>query len=211
MPLPFIQVMVFCLKTPILLIIPLIAVASLVLVKVFAAKGQNGTAFTFSCLTIVFVVFTGVTGLFPNLIPSSLDPASNLTIYNSSSSPLTLKIMTVVALIFVPIVLITTALVIALPPLFGKAKALRRILRTDRVDRAGVLFVGDELRDLDAGRKARVATAAVTWTPRPRARPSSRACRRPAGSARAPRAPRPRAGGGGRGGGKPSPACPLKG
>ncbi len=93
------------LKTPILLIIPLIAVASLVLVKVFAAKGQNGTAFTFSCLTIVFVVFTGVTGLFPNLIPSSLDPASNLTIYNSSSSPLTLKIMTVVALIFVPIVI----------------------------------------------------------------------------------------------------------
>ena len=93
------------LKAPVLLIIPVIAVVSLLMVKVFAAKGQSGTAFAFSCLTIVFVVFTGVTGLFPNLLPSNLDPASNLTIFNSSSSLLTLKIMTVVALIFVPIVI----------------------------------------------------------------------------------------------------------
>lgn len=53
--------------------------------------------------------------------------------------------------------------VIGYPKLFGKAKALRRILKQERADRDGVLFVGDELRDLDAGRKARVATAAVTW------------------------------------------------
>src|SRR5665647_1739967 len=93
------------LKAPVLLIVPLIAVASLLLVKVFIVKGSCHKAFLFSCLTIVFVVFTGVTGLFPNLIPSSIDPASNLTIFNSSSSLLTLKIMTVVAAIFVPIVI----------------------------------------------------------------------------------------------------------
>jgi cytochrome d ubiquinol oxidase subunit II len=93
------------LKAPVLLIIPLIAVASLILIKIFAAKGENGKAFTFSCLTIVFVVFTGVTGLFPNLLPSNIDPASSLTIFNSSSSPLTLKLMTAVALIVVPIVI----------------------------------------------------------------------------------------------------------
>lgn len=93
------------LSNPVLLVVPLIAVASLVLIKLFAAKGETGKAFAFSCLTIVFVVFTGVTGLFPNLLPSSLDPASNLTIVNSSSSPLTLKLMTVVALIVVPIVI----------------------------------------------------------------------------------------------------------
>lgn len=93
------------LKAPLFLIIPGIAVASLVLLKVFASKGEMHKAFLFSCLTIVFVVFTGVTGLFPNLIPSSLDPASNLTIFNSSSSLYTLRIMTVVALIFVPIVI----------------------------------------------------------------------------------------------------------
>jgi cytochrome d ubiquinol oxidase subunit II len=93
------------LKAPVLLIVPVIAVVSLLLVKVYIAKGSCHKAFLFSCLTIVFVVFTGVTGLFPNLIPSSIDPASNLTIFNSSSSLLTLKIMTVVAGIFVPIVI----------------------------------------------------------------------------------------------------------
>jgi hypothetical protein len=39
------------------------------------------------------------------MIPSSIDPAANLTIYNSSSTTYTLQIMTVVALIFVPIVI----------------------------------------------------------------------------------------------------------
>jgi len=92
-------------KAPLILIIPVVAVASLLLIKLFAGKGERYKAFTFSCLTIVFVVATGVAGLFPNLLPSNLDPASNLTIYNSSSSLITLKLMTVVALIMVPIVI----------------------------------------------------------------------------------------------------------
>jgi len=44
-------------------------------------------------------------GPFPNLMPKSLDAGYTLTIFNSSSSPYTLKIMTVVALVFVPIVI----------------------------------------------------------------------------------------------------------
>ncbi len=55
------------------------------------------------------------------------------------------------------------AFVVGYPKLFGKAKALRRILRADRLDRAGVLYVGDEVRDVDAATKAGVAVAAVTW------------------------------------------------
>lgn len=94
------------LKAPVLLIVPLVAVASLLLIKVFASRGKLHKAFIFSSLSIVFVCFTGVTGLFPNLIPSSLDAASNLTIYNSSSSLYTLRIMTVVAFIFVPVVIL---------------------------------------------------------------------------------------------------------
>jgi cytochrome d ubiquinol oxidase subunit II len=92
-------------SNPLLLVIPVIAVVSLLMVKLFAGKGETGKAFIFSCFTIVFVVFTGVAGLFPNLLPSNIDPASNLTIFNSSSSLLTLKIMTVVAFIFVPTVI----------------------------------------------------------------------------------------------------------
>jgi cytochrome d ubiquinol oxidase subunit II len=90
---------------PALLPIPLIAVAALLLVKYFLAKGAGLKAFACSCATVLFVAFTGVAGLFPNLIPSSLDPAWSLTIYNSSSSPYTLRIMTVVAFVFVPIVI----------------------------------------------------------------------------------------------------------
>lgn len=93
------------LNSPALLAIPLIAVGSLLMLKVSASTGRLHRAFTFSCLTIAFVCFTGVAGLFPNLIPSSIDAGSNLTIYNSSSSLYTLRIMTVVALIFVPIVI----------------------------------------------------------------------------------------------------------
>ena len=68
-------------------------------------RGDALKAFAASCVTIVTVCFTGFIGLFPNLIPSSLDLAYGMTIYNSSSSKLTLDIMTAVALIFMPIVI----------------------------------------------------------------------------------------------------------
>jgi cytochrome d ubiquinol oxidase subunit II len=93
------------LDTPALLTLPLLAVAALVSIRVFTARNNVLASFAASCVTIVLVVATGVTGLFPNLIPSSLDPAYSLTIFNSSSSQYTLRIMTVVALIFVPIVI----------------------------------------------------------------------------------------------------------
>ena len=92
-------------STPLLLAVPLIAVAALLGIKVFLARGKPLMAFASSCVTIVMVVFTGVVGLYPNLIPSSIDPVHSLTIFNSSSSIYTLKIMTVVALVFVPIVI----------------------------------------------------------------------------------------------------------
>jgi len=90
---------------PALLIVPLLAVAALLSIRIFLARDALLKAFTASCLTILLVVTTGVVGLFPNLIPSSLDTRFSLTAFNSSSSLYTLKIMTVVALIFVPIVI----------------------------------------------------------------------------------------------------------
>ncbi|HTP66456.1 MAG TPA: cytochrome d ubiquinol oxidase subunit II [Geobacteraceae bacterium] len=93
------------LKNPVLLLAPALAVAALLGIRLFIAGNRLLTAFAASCLTILMVVGTGVIGLFPNLIPSSIDPAYSLTIFNSSSSAYTLKIMTVVAFIFVPIVI----------------------------------------------------------------------------------------------------------
>lgn len=93
------------LAAPVLAVVPLAAVAALAAVRLFLAKQRALAAFAASCVTILGVVFTGVIGLFPNLIPSSLDAAFSLTIYNSSSSDYTLRIMTAVAFIFVPIVI----------------------------------------------------------------------------------------------------------
>ncbi len=55
------------------------------------------------------------------------------------------------------------AFVIGYPKLFGKSKALRRILKQERIDRGQVLYVGDEMRDVEAAKKAKVAVAAVSW------------------------------------------------
>jgi cytochrome d ubiquinol oxidase subunit II len=94
------------LRYPALMFIPLITVAALLTLRVFIAKSAWWKAWFASALTIVGATLFGVVGLYPNLFPSSLNPAYSLTIFNSSSSPLTLKIMLGVALFFVPIVLI---------------------------------------------------------------------------------------------------------
>jgi cytochrome d ubiquinol oxidase subunit II len=90
---------------PLWLSAPILGVVSLALVKVFISQKRPGAAFFFSCLTILFLVAAGLIGLYPNLIPSRLDPNYSLTIFNASSSAYTLKVMTIVALVFVPIVI----------------------------------------------------------------------------------------------------------
>ena len=52
------------------------------------------------------------------------------------------------------------AFVIGYPKLFGKAKALRRILKSRDLERAELLYVGDETRDIEAAHKAKVRVAA---------------------------------------------------
>ena len=64
-----------------------------------------GWAFAMSGLAIVFTTVAFFSGLFPRIMVSSLNPMWNLTIYNSSSSVYTLKIMSFAALALVPLVL----------------------------------------------------------------------------------------------------------
>jgi len=95
-------------KAPVLAVFPLLAAFAYLTVPVFLNKGSYFKAWAASALTIIAFTAWGVAGLFPNILPSSINPAYSLTIFNSSSSPLTLKIMTAVAIIFVPIVLAYT-------------------------------------------------------------------------------------------------------
>ncbi len=92
-------------ENPVLLAIPLVAVAGLLLTRVFLAKASCWKAWFASCLAIVSCTLFGVIGLYPNMLPSSLDPAYSITVHNAASTALTLKIMLVVVLIFVPIVI----------------------------------------------------------------------------------------------------------
>ena len=69
-------------------------------------KGRDGWAFIMSSLTILFAVTTLFVGLFPNVMISSTDALYNLTVTNSSSQQYTLTVMTIVAVIMTPIVLV---------------------------------------------------------------------------------------------------------
>lgn len=92
-------------KYPMLLIIPVLTVTGLLLSRIWMGGENPWKAWAASSLTIASAVLFGVSGLYPNLFPSSLDPTYSMTIRNSSSSPLTLKIMLMVVLILVPIVI----------------------------------------------------------------------------------------------------------
>ncbi len=91
------------------LIPAILAAISLILVGVFINKGDDKNAFIFGGLAIAFETIMVFMGLFPRLIISTISPDFSLTIYNAAASPYTLKIMTIVAAIFVPIVLIYVA------------------------------------------------------------------------------------------------------
>jgi cytochrome d ubiquinol oxidase subunit II len=86
--------------------VPLAAGAALLAAGWFIRQQAHGWAFVMTCLTIALSAATVAIGLYPRLMVSSLNPAWSLTIYNAASSPYTLQIMTVVALIFVPIVVL---------------------------------------------------------------------------------------------------------
>jgi cytochrome d ubiquinol oxidase subunit II len=86
-------------------LVPLMALGALLAAGALIHQEKMGWAFTMTTLTIVFTVATLFVSLYPRVMVSSLDPEWSLTIYNASSTPYTLKVMTVVAAIFVPIVL----------------------------------------------------------------------------------------------------------
>jgi len=67
---------------------------------------REGWAFLGTAVAIGLAVVTLFVALFPDVMPSSTNPAYSLTVTNASSTDYTLTIMTVVAVIFVPIVLV---------------------------------------------------------------------------------------------------------
>lgn len=86
-----------------------IAGFGLILAWVSSSRRKEGMTFTGMVIFIVFGVGAIFTALFPNVLPSTIDEAYNLTVDTASSSDYTLSIMAVVTAIFFPIVLAYSA------------------------------------------------------------------------------------------------------
>jgi cytochrome bd ubiquinol oxidase subunit II len=87
-------------------LVPLLALGALLSAGWLIHRERMGWAFVMTTLTIVFTVSTLFVALYPRVMVSSLDPGLSLTIYNASSSPYTLGVMSVIAAVFVPVVLL---------------------------------------------------------------------------------------------------------
>lgn len=87
-------------------IVPLIGVVALLISANYLSQKKEGWAFVMVALSVALSLVNIFIGLYPRVMVSSLNDAWSLTIQNAASSPYTLQVMTVVALIFTPVVLI---------------------------------------------------------------------------------------------------------
>jgi len=95
-------------NAPILWTIPALGVV-LPLLTIMCSRLEKGAwAFVFSSLTMACVILTVGVAMFPFVMPSSTVPNVSLTMWDATSTLLTLKVMTVAAIIFVPIILAYT-------------------------------------------------------------------------------------------------------
>ena len=81
-------------------------VAQLVAVLSVWRRMSDGLAFACTALVVAAVVVLLFGSLYPNLVPSTLNSEWNVTIYNASSTPYTLKIMTWVTAFFAPLTVV---------------------------------------------------------------------------------------------------------
>jgi cytochrome d ubiquinol oxidase subunit II len=90
-------------------ILAALAAVALIVSWVANLRGAEGWSFAFMAATIALAVVSLFAALFPNVMPSSPNPENSLTIANASSTDTTLGVMSWVALIFLPLILIYQA------------------------------------------------------------------------------------------------------
>lgn len=96
---------VFQARGLILSLIAIIGVVAFLLAGYFISVKKDGWAFGMTAAVIALSIASVFIGLFPRVMISSIDTAFNLTVYNASSGPYSLKVMTIVALTLLPFVL----------------------------------------------------------------------------------------------------------
>ena len=93
---------------PSTLLVPLLAYAGFGLALLLARRGLTFAAFWASAVGLAGVIGTAGVSMFPFVMPSSLDLASSLTVWDSVSSQRTLGVMLVATLIFMPTIIVYT-------------------------------------------------------------------------------------------------------
>ena len=96
-------------RWPITWLLPAIGVAGALLSAVSLRSGRAGLAFLASSVSIIGIILTEGVATFPFLLPSSTQAGSSLTLWDASSSHMTLFIMLLATAFFLPIVLLYTA------------------------------------------------------------------------------------------------------
>jgi Cytochrome bd terminal oxidase subunit II/Restriction endonuclease BglII len=96
-----------------MLLAPALVVVGTTLTSSFLRGQRNGFALIASGLAVASVIATAGFSAFPFLLPSSIEPNASLTIWDSSSSRLTLLFMLFATVVVMPIILAYTALFIA--------------------------------------------------------------------------------------------------
>jgi cytochrome bd ubiquinol oxidase subunit II len=94
---------------PWILAAPVVAVAALSITPFLLAARRAGAAFIASGVGVAAIIATAGLSIFPFMLPSSLEPSASLTVWDASSSHLTLKIMLFVTAVFLPLILLYTA------------------------------------------------------------------------------------------------------
>jgi cytochrome d ubiquinol oxidase subunit II len=90
-------------------IFPVLGVTGALAAALLLRAGRGMAAFLASALAIAGIILTEGLAVFPFLLPSSTHPASSLTVWDASSSHLTLFVMLVATCVFLPLVLLYTA------------------------------------------------------------------------------------------------------
>jgi len=88
------------------ILIPVVGAAAILACGYFIRQQRKGWAFVMTAITIAFATITAFTIMYPRVMISTIDPAFSLTIYNAASNPYTLRIISIITLIFFPVVLL---------------------------------------------------------------------------------------------------------
>lgn len=95
-------------KLWILWVVPFLGIFAMLKAGIAGAKGLPVKGMVYGAIAVAMIICTAACAMFPFVMPSSLDASSSLTIWDATSSHLTLQVMLYAVIIFVPIALAYT-------------------------------------------------------------------------------------------------------